>query len=376
MFNSLSMYDLQSYWWMIISLLGGLLVFVMFVQGGQTLLYTLGKTEDERTTIIASLGRKWELSFTTLVLFGGALFAAFPLFYAVSFGGAYYLWMAILFAFIAQAISYEYRKKPNNFFGQRFYERLMFFNGSVGTILIGVVVGTLVTGGNFIVNDSNLSHWTTHTYGLEAIVNPFNLALGLSVFFLARILAAMYFINNIDEKHIQARAREVVGSHSKIFIILLSIVSITIFLKDGLSYDETTNVVTVESFKYFKNLLAMPTVALLLVLGILLILKGMKGTVFENSNNGIWFAGTGTVLLIFSIFALLGLNHTVFYPSLANIQHSLTITNSSGSRYSLVVMSYVSLMVPFVLGYIILVWRAMDKTKITTEEIISDSHHY
>jgi len=376
MFNSLSMYDLQSYWWMIISLLGGLLVFVMFVQGGQTLLYTLGKTEDERTTIIASLGRKWELSFTTLVLFGGALFAAFPLFYAVSFGGAYYLWMAILFAFIAQAISYEYRKKPNNFFGQRFYERLMFFNGSVGTILIGVVVGTLVTGGNFIVNDSNLSHWTTHTYGLEAIVNPFNLALGLSVFFLARILAAMYFINNIDEKHIQARAREVVGSHSKIFIILLSIVSITIFLKDGLSYDETTNIVTVESFKYFKNLLAMPTVALLLVLGILLILKGMKGTVFENSNNGIWFAGTGTVLLIFSIFALLGLNHTVFYPSLANIQHSLTITNSSGSRYSLVVMSYVSLMVPFVLGYIILVWRAMDKTKITTEEIISDSHHY
>jgi len=376
MFENMDYLTLQQYWWFLIAVLGAVFVFMNFVQGGQTLLYSVAKTETERDMIINSLGRKWELGFTTLVMFGGALFAAFPLFYATSFGGAYYVWMAILFCFIIQAVAYEYRKKPNNIFGQRTYEIFLFINGSLGIILVGTALGTLFTGGNFIVNQMHLSHWTKPTYGLEAVLNPFNVAFGFMLFFLARVQAALYFLNNIADKEIQRRNRIVVMYESMIFLILFIYVAYTILTMIGFNYDPTTKVVNLEAYKFLHNFIQMPTVALTFLLGVLLLLWGMALGSFLKSTKGIWFSGLGTVLVVISLFLILGYNHTAYYPSLADMQSSLTIENSSGSRYTLVAMSYVSLMVPFVLGYIIVVWKAMDRDPITADEIQNDPHHY
>ena len=367
---------LQQYWWFLVSALGALFVFITFVQGGQALLYTLGKTEDERDVLVNSLGRKWELSFTTLVMFGGALFAAFPLFYAVSFGGAYFVWMAILFCFIVQAVAYEYRKKPNNLYGERFYEILLYINGTLGIFLIGVAVATLFTGGNFIVNENHLSHWTMHSYGLEALLNPFNVAFGLMLVFLARFQGALYFLNNVNVPSITSRIKKVVIVNFSMFLVLFLYVVAEILLMDGLRYDPKTLVVSVESMKFLHSFLDMPLLLVVLLLGVVSLLYGVFIAVVKNNTKAIWFTSLGVILTVLVVFLILGLDNSVYYPSLADIQSSLTIQNSSGSYYTLAAMSIVSLMVPFVLLYIAIVWRSMDKTQITIDEVKSDSHHY
>ena len=375
MFEKLTYFQLQEYWWFILSLLAALFVFMTFVQGGQSLLYSIAKNEEEKDLVVNALGRKWELGFTSLVVFGGAAFAAFPLFYATSFSGAYYIWMAILFCFIIQAVAYEYRKKPNNVFGQKTYELFLLINGSLGIILVGAALATLFSGGYFIIDDMNLSHWTKATYGLEALLNPFNIAFGFMLFFLARILAALFFINSIDNEHIIKRAKIVLKYETIIFLILFAYVAFNIFTSTGYAYDPVSKNVYKEPLKYWHNLLTMPIVAASLALGALLLLIGII-LGLKSSTKAIYISGFGVVLVVLSLFLILGYNYTAYYPSLANMQSSLTIQNSSGSRYTLVAMSYVSLMVPFVLAYIIWAWRAMTGKKITTDEIKKDSHHY
>jgi len=367
---------LQQYWWFLISLLGALFVFITFVQGGQTLLYTLAKTEDERDVLVNSLGRKWELSFTMLVMFGGALFAAMPLFYAVSFGGAYYVWMAILFCFTIQAVAYEYRKKPDNFYGERFYEVLLYINGSLGIFLIGVAVATLFSGGNFMVNESHLSHWTMQSYGLEALLNPFNVAFGLMLVFLSRFQGALYFFNNVNVPNITDRIKKVVLVNFGIFLVLFLYVLVSILFMDGLRYDAKTFVVSMESMKFLHSLMDMPILIALLLAGVLSLLYGVFIAVRKNAQKAIWFSGFGVIITVLVLLLILGLDYSTFYPSLADIQSSLTIQNSSGSKYTLGVMSIVSLLVPIVLLYIIFVWRSMNKSQITIDEVKSDSHHY
>ncbi|HQR74591.1 MAG TPA: cytochrome d ubiquinol oxidase subunit II [Sulfurovum sp.] len=374
MFESLSLLTLQQYWWFVITLLGGLFVFMMFVQGGQTLLNTLSKTETEKNVIIASLGRKWELTFTTLVMFGGALFAAFPLLYAVSFGGAYYVWMAILFCFILQAVSYEYRKKPDNFLGQKTYETFLYLNGSLGIILIGIALATFYTGANFIKNDMNLSSWTNHSYGLEAVLNPFNVLFGFVIFFLARSQASLYFINAINEEKIVGRARKQLTIDASLFVVLFLVVAGMLLLMSGVAYHQES--FSIVEYKFLTNLIETPTILALLLAGVVLVLYAFYITLFRRSTKGIWFSGTGTVLTVVALLSLLGYNQTAIYPSLADINCSLNIENSSGSHYTLTAMSYVSLFVPVVLGYIYLVWKSMDKEKLTSQEVEADHHHY
>lgn len=376
MFEKLSYLQLQEYWWFLVGLLGALFVFMTFVQGGQSMLHRVGKSEIQRDIIVNALGRKWELTFTSLVVFGGALFAAFPLFYATSFGGAYYVWMAILFCFIIQAVAYEYRKKPNNLFGERVYEAFLFINGTLGIILIGVALGTLFTGGNFVINEMNLSRWTTKTYGLEALLNFFNIAFGLMLFFIARVLGALFFIKSIDQKDIIKRSRTILRYESFIFLILFIYVVSAILTMDGYNYDPVTKVVNIESMKYLHNFLAMPIVSAMFILGAILFVIGIALGSLSKNENGIFYSGVGVVLVVLAIFLILGYNHTAYYPSLVDIQSSLTIENSSGSKYTLVTMSYVSLMVPFVVAYIVVVWRALSSKKIDEKEIKQDPHHY
>ena len=374
MFESLSLSALQAYWWFLVAVLGALFVFMTFVQGGQVLLGVIAKSEEEKNLVVASLGRKWELSFTALVMFGGALFAAFPLLYAVSFSGAYFLWMAILFCFIIQAVSYEYRKKSDNFFGQRNYERFLYINGSVGIILIGVALGGLFSGGNFIKNDMNLAHWANHWYGLETILNPFNILFGLTIFFLARLQAALYFINNIVDVQVIERTKVVLKRDSVIFLVLfLSFLALLLTLS-GVRYHDSHY--EQEAYLYLHNLLGSLPIMIGVIVGVVLILWALFSTLFKESKRGIWLSGLGTVLVVVSLFSLIGFQDTAIYPSLVDVASSLSIVNSSGSHYTLTVMAYVSLMVPFVLGYITLVWRSMDKQKLTSAEVEADSHHY
>ncbi len=376
MFENLSYLTLQEYWWFLVAVLAAAFVLMTFVQGGQTLLYSVGKTEEQRNVIIAALGRKWELTFTSLVMFGGALFAAFPLFYATSFGGAYYVWMAILFCFIIQAVAYEYRKKPDNVFGARTYEMFLFINGSLGIILIGIALGTLFTGGNFIVNEMHLSHWTKESYGLEGALNWFNVAFGFMLFFLARIQAALYFLHAIDNEEIAKRAKIVLKYETWIFLLLFAYVVFSILTMSGFNYDPVTKVVNIEAYKFLHNLMAMPIVSGIIVVGTLSLLWGILSTLWFKGTRGIWFSGLGTVLVVIGLVLILGYHHTAFYPSLADMQSSLTIENSSGSQYTLTAMAYVSLLVPFVLAYIIWAWRVMDRDKITIDEVQNDAHHY
>jgi len=371
----ITLYDLQLYWWLLVSVIGALFVFMTFVQGGQTLLYTLAKNEDERDLLVNVLGRKWELTFTSLVMFGGALFAAFPLFYAVSFGGAYFVWMAILFCFIIQAVAYEYRKKPNNLYGERFYEILLYINGSLGIFLIGVALATLFSGGNFVVNDMHLSHWTKSSYGLEALLNPFNVAFGLMLVFLARLQGALYFYNAVEEKTILSRIKGVVVQNGFFFVVLFLFVSAVILTSDGYVYDQKGMVHLVE-LKFFHIFLDEPFLLVLFVLGVGTLLFGIYRAVFKNDTKAIFFTGVATVLVVTVLLLILGVDHSIYYPSLADPQSSLSIENSSGSYYTLSVMSVVSLLVPVVLGYIVAVWRSMDKNKLTIDEIKSDPHHY
>jgi cytochrome d ubiquinol oxidase subunit II len=367
---------LQQYWWLLVSIIGALFVFMTFVQGGQTLLYTLAKTEDERDVLVNSLGRKWELTFSSLVMFGGALFAAFPLFYAVSFGGAYYVWMAILFCFIIQAVAYEYRKKPDNFYGQRFYEILLYINGTLGIFLIGVALGTLYSGANFYVDDMHLSRWATQSYGLEALLNPFNLAFGGMLVLLARVQAGLYFLNNVDEKSITSRVKKVVINNFIPFLLLFLYVFATILFQDGYVYDTKTLEVSVESMKFLNTFLAHPLLLIIILSGVVILLYGVYLSVFQAARKAIWLSGIGTILVVTVLLFILGIHNSIYYPSLVDMQSSLSVVNSSGSLYTLKVMSVVSLLVPIVLGYIVYIWRSMDATQITIDEVKSDSHHY
>jgi cytochrome d ubiquinol oxidase subunit II len=385
MFETFSILTLQQYWWIIISVLGSLLVFMMFVQGGQTLIYTLGKTNDERSMIINTLGRKWEITFTTLVTFGGAFFASFPLFYSTSFGGAYWVWMAILFAFIIQAISYEYRSKANNFLGKRTFETFLFINGALGTILIGTAVGTFFNGAMFSMNklnitniyDSAISRWMTPTHGLEAVLNFHNVALGLSVFFLARVLGILYIVNSVNDDNILARSRKQMWYNAVPFLVFFLYFVIHLLLKQGFAYNPETGEVFMEPYKYFNNLIQMPLVLVTFLAGVVLVLAGIARFVFSRSLKGIWLSGAGTFLAVLALFLIAGLNNTAFYPSLYNLQQSLTIENSSSSHYTLTAMSYVSLFVPVVITYIFFVWRAINNKPIEKADLEEkDSHIY
>lgn len=375
---------LQQYWWFIVSLLGAFLVFLLFVQGGQTLIYTLGKNDTERTMLVNALGRKWEYTFTTLVTFGGAFFASFPLFYSTSFGGAYWVWMAILFCFIVQAVSYEYRSKPNNFLGKRTFENFLFFNGITGTVLLGVAVATFFTGSKFSVDMMNItnisqpviSSWETPWHGLEAALSFHNLSLGLAVFFLARLQATLYFMNYVNDEQIFARSRKHLLFNAIPFLVFFLIFLIWLMLRDGFAINPETGEIFMEPFKYFKNLTAMPAVAFILVLGVILVLFGIIKSAFTLYRKGIWFTGIGTILTVLSLLLLAGFNNTAYYPSTFNLQHSLTIFNSSSSKFTLTVMSYVSIMVPFVLAYIWIAWRSITKKKIDADEMKSEGHVY
>lgn len=375
----------QQYWWFLISLLGAILVFLLFVQGGQSLLATMGKNEIEKSMMVNSLGRKWEFTFTTLVVFGGAFFASFPLFYSTSFGGAYWLWMAILFSFIIQAVSYEYRSKSGNFLGKKTYDAFLFVNGVVGPLLLGVAVGTFFTGADFVVDKANLttpgapviSSWTNDWHGLEALLDVRNLLLGITVLLLARTQGALYFMNNIKDDTLFERARKQVLVNGIVFVLFfLSFVAATL-MATGYETNPLTGEVFTRPYKYFYNFVEMPWVAFMFLVGVVLVLYALIRSVFgQHFTRGIWFSGIGTVLVVLSLFFIAGYNHTPYYPSVADMQSSLTICNSSSSLFTLKTMSVVSLLIPFVLAYIFYVWRAMDKKPITASEMESNEHKY
>lgn len=367
---------LQHYWWIIISVLASLLVFLMFVQGGQSLIYSLPASDIQKTMIVNALGRKWEFTFTTLVTFGGAFFASFPLFYATSFGGAYWVWIAILFSFIIQAVAYEFRSKPNNVFGQKTFDLFLFLNGSLGPFLIGVAVSTFFTGAMFSLNNMNQVHWATHWYGLEALLNLRNLALGFAVLFLARINGLLYLINTLENKELLARSVKRLIVNTIPFNVFFLFFTISLLVSQGFAADPFTGNITIEKFKYLHNFIQMPLVLMLFLAGVLSVLFGIGITVFKNSFTGIWFTGTGTVLTVFSLFLVAGFNGTSFYPSLFNLQSSLTIRNASSSLFTLTTMMYVSFIIPIVIIYIWYAWRAINNTKITEEEMNSGEHKY
>ena len=375
----------QQYWWFLISLLGALLVFLLFVQGGQTLIYRIGKTDLEQTMLINSLGRKWEFTFTTLVTFGGAFFASFPLFYSTSFGGAYWIWMAILFCFIIQAVSYQFRMKKGNLLGKRTFEIFLMINGVGGLILLGAAVATFFTGSDFIVNMSNLtntsmpviSSWANPLHGLEAAIVPMNIVLGLAVFFLARSLAAMYFINSISDEQIESRSRRQLMIDAVPFLILFLVFFGYVLAKKGYAVDPVSQEVTMVQWKYFHNLIEMPAVLIIMIFGIVSLLFGITKTILKKDfKKGIWFAGVGTVATVLCLFLITGWNNTAYYPSNADLQSSLTIFNSSSSFFTLKVMSIVSLLIPFVFAYIFYTWRAINKKQIDAAEMGTDDHKY
>ncbi len=369
MFGNLSHFALQQYWYVIVSLLGSILVFLFFVQGGQTFLFRIGRTKPERTVLVNVLGRKWEFTFTTLVTFGGAFFASFPLFYATSFGGAYWVWIAILFAFVIQAVSYEFRSKARNFLGTRTYEIFLIANGFFGTFLVGVAVATFFSGARFTLDEMNSVTWTTDARGLEAALSIFNLSLGFTVFFLARVLGLLYFIHTVDHREIVIRSKQALLRNAVPFVAFFLLFAVQLMLREGYAVNPETGEVFMERYKYFHNLLAMPPVLWMFLGGVLAVLGGIIIPLVSKFEGGIWLTGPGTVLVVFSLFMLAGMNNTAFYPSSVDLQSSLTIRNASSSHYTLVAMSWVSLFIPFVLVYIVIAWRAINRKKITEEEM-------
>lgn len=376
---------LQNYWWFLVSLLGAILVFLLFVQGGNSLLFNLGRSEMERTMLVNSTGRKWEFTFTTLVTFGGAFFASFPLFYSTSFGGAYWLWMIILFSFVLQAVSYEFQSKLGNLLGKKTYQVFLVINGVVGPVLLGAAVATFFNGSNFVINKANLtdemmpviSLWANGWHGLDAFLDPWNLVLGLAVFFLARLLGNLYFINNIRSEELIPRCRRQLISDAVPFLIFFLAFVIRTLLKDGFAVNPETGEVYMEPYKYFQNLIQMPYLLVLFLVGVVGVLYGLIRSVFcKTFTKGIWFAGIGTILTVLALLLSVGYNHTAYYPSLSDLQSSLTLANSCSSKFTLEVMAYVSILVPFVLAYIFYAWRAIDRKPITPEEMRNDEHTY
>ncbi len=360
---------LQHYWWFLISLLGGLLVFLLFVQGGQSLLFQLGKTEAQRQLLLESTGKKWELTFTTLVTFGGAFFASFPLFYSTSFGGAYWVWMLILLCFVLQAVSYEYQMRKGNLLGKKTYRIFLLINGIAGPVLLGTAVGTFFNGAEFIVNKEQLSvlsmpvisQWATPWHGLEAVLNIWNVCLGITVFFLARVLAILYFMNNIDDESIRSQSWNRLLPESIAFLLFFLAFLAHWLIADGFAVNPDTQEIFMQPYKYALNLLEMPYVTGILLVGVILVLWGIGKTYLNPSyREGIWFSGTGTVLTVLALLLCAGWNHTAYYPSITDLQSSLTLQNSCSSPFTLKVMSFVSILIPFVLAYIFYAWRAID----------------
>lgn len=376
---------LQHYWWFVVSLLGALLVFLLFVQGGNSLLFCLGKTEEQKKMMINSTGRKWEFTFTTLVTFGGAFFASFPLFYSTSFGGAYWLWMIILFSFVLQAVSYEFQSKAGNLLGKTTYRTFLVINGVVGPVLLGGAVATFFTGSNFYINKGNIadaampviSQWANGWHGLDALLNPWNVVLGLAVFFLARILGALYFINNINEDDLVKRCRQALWGNTGLFLLFFLSFIIRTLLADGYAVRPETGEVFMEPYKYLTNFLQMPVVLLVFLVGVVAVLWGIIRTLWKPAfDKGIWFAGAGTVLTVLALLLVAGYNNTAYYPSTHDLQSSLTLANSCSSQFTLKVMAYVSILVPFVLAYIFYAWRSIDNRKIDAKEMEEGGHAY
>ncbi|MGC1391212.1 MAG: cytochrome d ubiquinol oxidase subunit II [Bacteroidales bacterium] len=367
---------LQHYWWIIVSILASLLVFLMFVQGGQSMIYSLPVNDLQKTMIVNTMGRKWEFTFTTLVTFGGAFFASFPLFYATSFGGAYWVWITILFSFTIQAIAYEFRSKPNNFMGMKTFDLFLFLNGSLGPFLIGVAVATFFTGAMFSLNQMNQVRWATHWYGLEALLNVRNLALGFAVLFLARINGLLYIINTLEDELLIRRSVKALIVNSVPFLIFFLFFVISLLFSKGFAADPMTGTISVEKLKYMHNFFQMPVVLVLFLAGVVGVLYGIVITILKSGSSGIWFSGIGTVFSVFSLFIIAGFNGTSFYPSLYNLQSSLTISNASSSLFTLKTMMYVSFIIPFVLAYIWFAWKAINNIKITEAEMNSEEHKY
>lgn len=376
---------LQQYWWFLISLLGALLVFLMFVQGANSCIRSLGRTTEGQRLVLNSTGRKWEFTFTTLVTFGGAFFASFPLFYSTSFGGAYWLWMIILFTFVLQAVSYEFQNKLGNFLGPRTFQTFLILNGLLGPLLLGGAVATFFEGSNFLVVKENMidsgaftpiiSRWANASHGLDALLNPWVLIFGLAVMFLARVLGILYVANNINDDDIRQRIPRLILSNAIPFLILFVAYLVHLLLKDGYSYTDA-GVIVIEPMKYLNNAMDMPWITIFLVSGICWVLFGIwSGVVRKDFNWGIWHVGGGTIATVLSLLLLAGWNHTAYYPSTADLQSSLTIVNSCSSEFTLRTMFWVSLLIPFVLAYIIYAWRAIDRKKLDRQEI-AGGHAY
>lgn len=369
---------LQNYWWFLVSLLGALLVFLMFVQGANAMLFSLGRNDAERRLLVNSTGRKWELTFTTLVTFGGAFFASFPLFYSTSFGGAYWLWMIILFTFVLQAVSYEFQNKMGNFLGPKTFQAMLVINGLVGPLLLGGAVATFFNGSNFIVDKMNLtifsqpviSHWANASCGLDALLDPWNLVLGLAVMFLAQVLGILYVMNNVNDENIRSRGSVRLVGCAAPFVLLLVAFLIRTLLKDGFAYNPETGEIFMEPNKYWHNFVDMWYLLVMLLVGVVLTLYGIVRTIVSKTYiQGIWPSGIGVVLVVLSLLLCVGWNNTAYYPSTADLQSSLTIANSCSSEFTLRTMAIVSLLIPFVLAYIVYAWRAIDRRKIDHEEI-------
>ena len=380
-------YDfLQNYWWFVVSLLGGILVFLLFVQGANSVARSLGRTEEERRMVYNSTGRKWEFTFTTLVTFGGAFFASFPLFYSTSFGGAYWLWMIILFTFVLQAVSYEFQNKIGNILGPRTFQFFLTLNGIVGPLLLGGAVATFFEGSNFIIAKENLvdagaitpviSHWANASHGLDALLNPWVLVFGFAVVFLARVLGILYIINNVDDENIRSRASVRLVGAAVPFVVLFVAYLVHLLVKEGYAIN-ASGLVYMEPYKYLHNMIEMWGLLVLLLSGVIMVLFGIIYTIISKRFiAGIWQAGLGTIFTVLALLLLAGWNNTAYYPSTADLQSSLTLANSCSSEFTLRTMFWVSLLVPFVLAYIFYAWRAIDKKKITKEEIASDDHAY
>ena len=363
---------LQQYWWLVVSLLGAILVFLLFVQGGNSLLFCLGKTEEHRKMMVNSTGRKWEFTFTTLVTFGGAFFASFPLFYSTSFGGAYWLWMIILFSFVLQAVSYEFQSKAGNLLGKKTYQTFLVINGVVGPLLLGGAVATFFTGSDFYINKANMtdtimpviSHWGNGWHGLDALTNIWNVILGLAVFFLARVLGSLYFINSIADKELTDKCRRAVLNNTIFFLVFFLAFVIRTLVSDGFAVNPDTLEVYMQPYKYYINYIEMTVVLIIFLTGVVFVLFG------------IWFAGIGTVLTVLALLLVAGYNNTAYYPSYTDLQSSLTLANSCSSEFTLKTMAYVSILVPFVIAYIFYAWRSIDRHKITEKEMDEGGHSY
>ena len=376
---------LQHYWCFIVSLLGAILVFLLFVQGANSLVFSLGGSDEGRRLVVNSTGRKWEFTFTTLVTFGGAFFASFPLFYSTSFGGAYWLWMIILFTFVLQAVSYEFQNKLGNILGPKTFQCFLVLNGILGPLLLGGAVATFYEGSNFIVEKGNMidatamtpviSHWGNASHGLDALLNPWVLVFGFAVVFLARVLGALYVINNVNDDEIRSRGRHSLLTNAVPFVILFVAYLVHLLLKEGYAYN-AEGFIFLEPFKYLNNFIDMWYLTILLLIGVVLVLFGIGKTIVDKTYvAGIWPAGIGTVMTVLALLLCSAWNMTAYYPSTAQLQASLTIENSCSSEFTLRTMFYVSLLVPFVLAYIVYCWRAIDKKKLTREEI-NDGHAY